>query len=396
MEASVDLYEYQARDLFETYGVPVLRGITATTAAEAKGAAATLGTPVVVVKAQVKTGGRGKGGGIKIARSPEEAETRAKEILGLDIKGHIVKTVMVTEGADIAEEYYFSLLLDRAERRYLAMCSKEGGVDIETLAAERPEALARIPVDPRVGIDEAKAAEIVAAAGFSGTDASEIARVIQLLGSVYQKEDATLVEVNPLVKTADGRILALDAKVSVDDNAAFRHPDHAALADISAEDPLEAAAKAKGLNYVKLDGSVGIIGNGAGLVMSTLDVVAYAGEEFPGSPRPANFLDIGGGASAEIMARGLEIIISDDQVKSVFVNVFGGITACDAVANGIVHAFELLASRDEHIEVPMVVRLDGNNAELGRQILAGANLPRLEQVDTMDGAARRAAELAAS
>jgi succinyl-CoA synthetase beta subunit len=396
MEASVDLYEYQARDIFETYGVPVLRGITATTAAEAKAAAATLGTPVVVVKAQVKTGGRGKAGGIKIARSPEEAETCAKEILGLDIKGHVVKTIMVTEGADIAEEYYFSLLLDRAERRYLAMCSKEGGVDIETLAAERPEALARIPVDPRVGLDQAKAAEIVAAAGFSGPDASEIARVIKLLGSVYQKEDATLVEVNPLVKTGDGRIVALDAKVSLDDNAAFRHPDHAALADTSAEDPLEAAAKAKGLNYVKLDGSVGIIGNGAGLVMSTLDVVAYAGEEFPGSPRPANFLDIGGGASAEIMARGLEIIISDDQVKSVFVNVFGGITACDAVANGIVHAFELLASRDEHIEVPMVVRLDGNNAELGRHILAAADLPRLEQVDTMDGAARRAAELAAS
>jgi succinyl-CoA synthetase beta subunit len=396
MEASVDLYEYQARDIFETYRVPVLRGITATTAAEAKAAAATLGTPVVVVKAQVKTGGRGKAGGIKIARSPEEAETCAKEILGLDIKGHVVKIIMVTEGADIAQEYYFSLLLDRAERRYLAMCSKEGGVDIETLAAERPEALARIPVDPRVGLDETKAAEIVAAAGFSGPDAGAIARVIKLLGSVYQKEDATLVEVNPLVKTGDGRIVALDAKVSLDDNAAFRHPDHAALADTSAEDPLEAAAKAKGLNYVKLDGSVGIIGNGAGLVMSTLDVVAYAGEEFPGSPRPANFLDIGGGASAEIMARGLEIITSDDQVKSVFVNVFGGITACDAVANGIVHAFELLASRDEHIEVPMVVRLDGNNAELGRRILAAADLPRLEQVDTMDGAARRAAELAAS
>ena len=396
MEASVDLYEYQARDIFEGYGVPVLRGITATTAAEAKAAADTLGTPVVVVKAQVKTGGRGKAGGIKIAKSPEEAEARANEILGLDIKGHRVKTVMVTEGADIAEEYYFSLLLDRAERRYLAMCSREGGMDIETLAAERPEALARIPVDPRVGIDEAKAAEIVAAAGFSGPDASEIARVVQLLGTAYQKEDATLVEVNPLVKTADGRIVALDAKVSLDDNAAFRHPDHTALSDESAEDPLEVAAKAKGLNYVKLDGSVGIIGNGAGLVMSTLDVVAYAGEEFPGSPKPANFLDIGGGASAEIMARGLESIISDDQVKSVFVNVFGGITACDAVANGIVRAFELLSGRDEHIEVPMVVRLDGNNAELGRQILAAADLPKLEQVDTMDGAARRAAELAAS
>ena len=396
MEASVDLYEYQARDIFEAYGVPVLRGITATTPAEAKEAAAKIGAPVVVVKAQVKTGGRGKAGGVKVAKSPDEAEARAAEILGLDIKGHVVKTVMVAEGADIAEEYYFSLLLDRAERRYLAMCSKEGGMDIETLAAERPEALARIPVDPRVGMDQAKADQIVLAAGFSGPDAAEIARVLQLLGTVYQKEDATLVEVNPLIKTGDGRIIALDAKVSLDENAAFRHPDHAALVDESAEDPLEAAAKAKGLNYVKLDGSVGVIGNGAGLVMSTLDVVAYAGEEFPGSPKPANFLDIGGGASAEIMANGLEIIIGDDQVKSVFVNVFGGITACDAVANGIVQAFQLLASRDEHVDVPLVVRLDGNNAELGRQILTAANLPRLEQVDTMDGAARRAAELAAS
>jgi succinyl-CoA synthetase beta subunit len=392
----VDLYEYQARDIFEAYGVPVLRGITATTPAEAKEAAAKIGTPVVVVKAQVKTGGRGKAGGVKVAKSPAEAEARAAEILGLDIKGHVVKTVMVAEGADIAEEYYFSLLLDRAERGYLAMCSKEGGMDIETLAAERPEALARIPVDPRVGMDQAKADQIVVAAGFSGPDAAEIARVLQLLGTVYQKEDATLVEVNPLIKTGDGRIIALDAKVSLDENAAFRHPDHAALVDESAEDPLEAAAKAKGLNYVKLDGSVGVIGNGAGLVMSTLDVVAYAGEEFPGSPKPANFLDIGGGASAEIMANGLEIIIGDDQVKSVFVNVFGGITACDAVANGIVQAFQLLASRDEHVDVPLVVRLDGNNAELGRQILTAANLPRLEQVDTMDGAARRAAELAAS
>jgi succinyl-CoA synthetase beta subunit len=395
MEASVDLYEYQARDIFEAHGVPVLRGITATTPAEAREAVAAIGTPIVVVKAQVKTGGRGKSGGVKIAKSPEEAEARAAEILGLDIKGHIVKTVMVAEGADIAEEYYFSLLLDRAERRYLAMCSKEGGMDIETLASERPEALARIQVDPRVGIDEAKAAEIVAAAGFTGPDAAEIARVIQLLGTVYQKEDATLVEVNPLIKTADGKIIALDAKVTLDENAAFRHPDHAALADTSAEDPLEAAAKAKGLNYVKLDGSVGVIGNGAGLVMSTLDVVAYAGEEFPGGPKPANFLDIGGGASAEIMANGLEIIIGDDQVKSVFVNVFGGITACDAVANGIVQAFELLASRDEEIKVPLVVRLDGNNAEQGRQILTAARLPGLEQVETMDGAARRAAELAA-
>ena len=392
----MDLYEYQARDMFEAHGVPVLRGITATAPEQAGAAAAELGTPVVVVKAQVKTGGRGKAGGVKIARSPEEAAERATEILGLDIKGHQVKTVMVAEGADIAEEYYFSLLLDRAERRYLAMCSKEGGVDIETLAVERPEALARIPVDPVVGIDQAKADEIVTAAGFEGPDAAEIARVLQLLSEVYQTEDATLVEVNPLVKTGDGAIIALDGKVSLDENAAFRHPDHEALADKSAEDPLEAAAKAKDLNYVKLDGSVGIIGNGAGLVMSTLDVVAYAGEEFPGQPKPANFLDIGGGASAEVMANGLEIIISDAQVKSVFVNVFGGITACDEVANGIVQAFELLASRDEHVDVPLVVRLDGNNAEVGRQILTDAALPGLEQVDTMDGAARRVAELAAA
>jgi succinyl-CoA synthetase beta subunit len=392
----VDLYEYQARDMFEAHGVNVLRGMVATTPEEARAAAAELGTSVVVVKAQVKTGGRGKAGGIKIAKSPDEAAAHAEEVLGLDIKGHVVKKVMIAEGADIAEEYYFSLLLDRADRRYLAMCSREGGMDIETLAVERPDALARVPVDPNAGIDAAKANEIVLAAGFTGDDAAEIARILELLGKVYAAEDATLVEVNPLVKTGDGKIIALDAKVSLDENAAFRHPDHAALADKESEDPLEAAAKAKDLNYVKLDGSVGIIGNGAGLVMSTLDVVASAGEEFPGSPKPANFLDIGGGASAEVMASGLEIIIGDDQVRSVFVNVFGGITACDAVANGIVQAFELLASRDEHVEVPLVVRLDGNNAELGRKILSNAGLPGLEQVDTMDGAARRAAELAAS
>jgi succinyl-CoA synthetase beta subunit len=395
----VDLFEYQARDLFELHGVPVLGGAVAETPEVARAAAERLlpeGGGRVVVKAQVKTGGRGKAGGVKIAKSPEEAAERAKEILGLDIKGHVVKTLMVAEGADIAEEYYFSVLLDRANRRYLAMCSREGGMDIETLAVERPEALARISVDPTVGIDQDKASEIVTAAGFEGDDAAQIAQVLPLLWKVYEGEDATLVEVNPLIKTGDGRIIALDGKVSIDENADFRHPEHEALADKSAEDPLEAAAKAKGLNYVKLDGSVGIIGNGAGLVMSTLDVVAYAGEEFPGQPKPANFLDIGGGASAEVMANGLEIIISDQQVKSVFVNVFGGITACDAVANGIVQAFELLASRDEHVDVPLVVRLDGNNAELGRKILFDARLPGLEQVDAMDGAARRAAELAAS
>ena len=398
----MDLYEYQARDTFEAHGVPVLQGITATTPDEARAAAAKIGTPVVVVKAQVKTGGRGKAGGVKIARSPDEAAERAEEILGLDIKGHVVKTVMIAEGADIAEEYYFSLLLDRSNRTYLAMCSREGGMEIEQLAVERPEALARIPVDPIVGIDQAKADEIVTAAGFDDADGfddafrTELARVIQTLGKVYVETDATLVEVNPLVKTGAGAIVALDGKVSLDENADFRHPEHEALVDNSATDPLENAAKEKGLNYVKLDGSVGIIGNGAGLVMSTLDVVAYAGEQFPGAPKPANFLDIGGGASAEVMANGLEIILGDVQVKSVFVNVFGGITACDAVANGIVQAFDLLEGRGEAVTKPLVVRLDGNNAELGRSILTEANLPGLEQVDTMDGAAKRAAELAAA
>ncbi|MGO1973792.1 MAG: ADP-forming succinate--CoA ligase subunit beta [Propionibacteriaceae bacterium] len=391
----MDLYEYQARDVFESHGVPVLRGITATTPQEARSAAEQLGTPVVVVKAQVKTGGRGKAGGVKVAKGAEEAEAHAEEILGLDIKGHVVQTVMIAEGADIAEEYYFSLLLDRSNREYLAMCSVEGGVDIETLAEERPDALAKISVDPNVGIDQAKADEIVAAAGFAEADRAAIADVLQKLWTVYREEDATLVEVNPLVKTGDGKILALDGKVTLDDNAAFRHPAHADLVDASADDPLEAKAKEKDLNYVKLDGSVGIIGNGAGLVMSTLDVVAYAGVEFEGQPKPANFLDIGGGASAEVMANGLEIILGDKQVKSVFVNVFGGITACDAVANGIVQAFGLLKEHGADIK-PLVVRLDGNNAEEGRAILAEAKLDKLEQVDTMDGAARRVAELAAS
>src|SRR6476661_1577172 len=391
-EASVDLYEYQARDVFEAHGVPVLRGITATTPEEAHAAATQLGTPVVVVKAQVKTGGRGKAGGVKIAKSPEEAAARAEEILGLDIKGHVVKTVMITEGANIAEEYYFSLLLDRANRSYLAMCSKEGGMEIEQLAVERPEALAKIAVDPNTGIDDAKAKEIVEAAGFDAETGAKIVPVLKSLWEVYRDEDATLVEVNPLVKTEDGEIIALDGKVTLDENAGFRHADHEALEDSAHADPLEAAAKDKGLNYVKLDGSVGIIGNGAGLVMSTLDVVAYAGEEF-GGQKPANFLDIGGGASAEVMANGLHIILSDPQVKSVFVNVFGGITACDAVANGIVGALDALGQEEDR---PLVVRLDGNNVEEGRRILAERNHPRVIIEETMDGAARKAAELAAA
>jgi len=362
---------------------------------EAKAAAEKIGG-VTVVKAQVKAGGRGKAGGVKLAKTPEEAEEHASNILGMEIKGLTVNRVLVVPAEQIEEEYYFSFLLDRANRSYLCIASVEGGVEIEEVAKTNPDAVKKIPISAATGVGEAKATEIVEEAGFPAELRDQAISLVQALWQVFVEEDATLVEVNPLARLAGDKLEALDGKVSLDENADFRHPEHEALADKSAEDPLEAAAKAKGLNYVKLDGSVGIIGNGAGLVMSTLDVVAYAGEEFAGSPKPANFLDIGGGASAEVMANGLEIIISDQQVKSVFVNVFGGITACDAVANGIVQAFELLASRDEHVDVPLVVRLDGNNAELGRKILTGARLPGLEQVDTMDGAARRAAELAAS
>ena len=397
----MDLYEYQARDMFEAHGVPVLGGEVARTVDEVRAAAERVGTKsggVTVVKAQVKTGGRGKAGGVKVAKSPEEAQALAAQILGMDIKGHTVKTVMIAQGAKIAEEYYFSILLDRANRTYLAMCSKEGGMDIEALAVERPEALAKIAVDPNVGIDAAKAKEIVDAAGFDDADKPALSNVISKLWNVYKAEDATLVEVNPLVKTEDGQIVALDGKVSIDENSSFRHPEHEVYVDHSKTDPLEVLAIERHLNYVKLDGCVGIIGNGAGLVMSTLDVVAYAGEEFTMAdgthPKPANFLDIGGGANAEVMANGLDIIFEDAQVKAVFVNVFGGITACDAVADGIVKAYDILASHGKSPK-PLVVRLDGNNAEKGREILDSAKLPLLERVDTMDGAARRVAELAA-
>ncbi|WP_449385687.1 ADP-forming succinate--CoA ligase subunit beta [Cellulomonas soli] len=388
----MDLFEYQARDIFEKHGVPVLGGVVATTPQEARaGAEQLLGDGgVVVVKAQVKTGGRGKAGGVKLARSADEAAERAAEILGMDIKGHTVHRVMIAAGAKIAQEFYFSLLLDRAERRYLAMCSVEGGMEIEQLAVERPEALAKVAVDPRTGIDQAKADEIVAAAGFAPDIAGKVADVLQKLWLVYRDEDATLVEVNPLVLTEDGDVVALDGKVTLDANADFRHADHAALEDKAAADPLEARAKEKDLNYVKLDGEVGIIGNGAGLVMSTLDVVAYAGEAH-GGVKPANFLDIGGGASAEVMAAGLDIILTDPQVKSVFVNVFGGITACDAVANGIVAALEILG---DEASKPLVVRLDGNNVLEGRRILAEAGHPLVTLADTMDGGADEAARLA--
>jgi succinyl-CoA synthetase beta subunit len=388
----VDLYEYQAKDLFGAHGVPVLPGDVADTPDEASRIAADLGQRVVV-KAQVKTGGRGKAGGVKLADDPADTKVKAEAILGLDIKGHIVRRVLIAPASDIAEEYYFSFLLDRANRTFLAMASAEGGMDIEQLAVERPDALAKVPVDAIKGVDLAKAKEIVAAGNFPAAIADQAAEVVVKLWETFVSEDATLVEVNPLVRDPQDKIIALDGKVTLDENAGFRHPGHADLVDTAAEDPLEAAAKAKDLNYVKLDGQVGIIGNGAGLVMSTLDVVAYAGEEF-GGMKPANFLDIGGGASAEVMANGLEIILGDRDVRSVFVNVFGGITACDAVANGIVQAFQLLESRDEPVAKPVVVRLDGNNAEEGRRILTDAALPGLEQVDTMDNAARKAAELA--
>jgi succinyl-CoA synthetase beta subunit len=374
----VDLYEYQAKDLFQAHGVPVLPGRVATTSVQARAAAAELGG-TVVIKAQVKTGGRGKAGGVKLARTPDEAQHHAAAILNMDIKGHTVHRVLVTPASDIVEEYYLSFLLDRANRTFLAMASVEGGMDIEEVAATKPEALA-------------KAAEIVHAARFPEEVAEAVADTVVRLWNAFVAEDATLVEVNPLVRDREGAIIALDGKVTLDDNAGFRHPGHAELADSTTQDPLEAKATARNLNYVKLDGQVGIIGNGAGLVMSTLDVVAYAGQAH-GGMKPANFLDIGGGANAQVMADGLDIVLGDPDVRSVFVNVFGGITACDQVATGIVQALNILG---DTATKPLVVRLDGNNVEQGRRILAQAAHPLVTMVDTMDAAADRAAELAAS
>lgn len=386
----VDLYEYQARNLFDAYGVPVLAGIVVETPEEAQKAAEKLTHPLLVVKAQVKTGGRGKAGGVKLARTPQEAREKAEKILGMDIKGHTVRQVLISAGADIACEYYFSILLDRSNRRHLAMCSKEGGMEIEQLAKERPDALAKVPL-PATGIDETVARSILKKAGFEDEEViNKAVPVLEGLWDVYQGEDATLVEVNPLVSTVEGEIIALDGKVTLDDNARFRHPGHEELVDKRTEDSLEAKAKEKGLNYVHLEGQVGIIGNGAGLVMSTLDVVAYAGEEY--GIKPANFLDIGGGASAQVMADGLDVILSDPQVKSVFVNVFGGITACDQVATGIVKAIEILGDKATK---PLVVRLDGNSVEAGRKILEEANLEQVTMVETMDAGAAQAAKLAA-
>ncbi|MEY9993670.1 ADP-forming succinate--CoA ligase subunit beta [Streptomyces sp. V4I8] len=388
----MDLFEYQARDLFAKHDVPVLAGEVIDTPEAARAATERLGGKSVV-KAQVKVGGRGKAGGVKLAANADEAVARATDILGMDIKGHTVHKVMIAETApEILEEYYVSFLLDRANRTFLSIASVEGGMEIEEVAATRPEAVAKIAIDAIDGVDEAKAREIVEAAKFPAEVADKVVNVLVTLWDTFIKSDALLVEVNPLAKVASGDVIALDGKVSLDDNAEFRH-DWDELHDKAAANPLEAAAKEKNLNYVKLDGEVGIIGNGAGLVMSTLDVVAYAGENH-GNVKPANFLDIGGGASAQVMANGLEIILGDPDVKSVFVNVFGGITACDEVANGIVQALKLLEDRGENVSKPLVVRLDGNNAELGRQILTDANHPLVQRVDTMDGAADKAAELA--
>ncbi|MGA9101657.1 ADP-forming succinate--CoA ligase subunit beta [Aeromicrobium sp.] len=384
----MDLMEYQAKELFAKHDVRVTEGIVATTPEEARAAAEQLG--VVVVKAQVKAGGRGKAGGVKLAKTPDEAQEHAQAILGMQIKGLTVNRVLIAPAATIEDEYYFSFLLDRSNRRYLCIASVEGGVEIEEVAKTNPDAVKQIPIDPGTGVDDAKAREIVAEVGFPDALTDQAVTMVLALWKVFVEEDATLVEVNPLARLEGDVLEALDGKVSLDDNADFRHEDHAQFEDKEAADPLEAKAKAKGLNYVKLDGAVGIIGNGAGLVMSTLDVVAYAGEAH-GGVKPANFLDIGGGASAQVMADGLDVILGDEQVKSVFVNVFGGITSCDAVANGIVGALDLLG---DTATKPLVVRLDGNAVEEGRRILEAKDHPLVTLVDTMDGAADKAAELA--
>jgi succinyl-CoA synthetase beta subunit len=385
----LDLFEYQARDLFESHQIPVLAGAVATTPEEAESIAVKIGGKVVV-KAQVKIGGRGKAGGVKLAENASDAKEKAKAILGMDIKGHIVKKVMIAQAAPIESEYYLAILLDRANRNFLVMASVAGGMEIEEVAHKTPEKLARVGIDPNKGIDKSQAIEIIKAGQFPADVVDQVADVLIKLWEAFVKEDATLMEINPLVKSSDGKIIALDGKVTLDDNSSFRHPNHETLIDHGSTNPLEALAKEKDLNYVKLDGQVGIIGNGAGLVMSTLDVVAYAGEKY--GVKPANFLDIGGGASAEVMANGLSIILSDEDVRSVFVNVFGGITSCDAVANGIVQALKILGNQATK---PIIVRLDGNNVDLGRKILNEANHPLIEQLDTMDGAAAKAAQLAA-
>src|ERR687887_162533 len=379
----MDLFEHQAKELFARHGVAVPRGRVAWSPEEAEAVAAELGG-TVVVKAQVQVGGRGKAGGIQLAANPAEARARAERIIGMDIKGHVVRRVLVEEASDIAAEYYLSILHDRAGKGLLAMASTQGGVDIEEVAASSPEAIVRVPVNPLIGLRPYHASQVLYGAGFAPAAHQGTADILTKLHQVLLAADCTLVEVNPLVLTTDGQVKALDAKVSLDDSALFRHPELEALRDTFALDPQEQAAKERGLNYVKLDGWVGIIGNGAGLVMSTLDVVAQAGG------RAANFLDLGGGASAETMADGLEGILSDPKVRSVLVNIFGGITRGDLVAEGILEALERLGDR---VRVPLVVRLDGTNAEEGRALLAKSPSDKVVTAATMLGAAAKAVEL---
>ncbi|MET3962878.1 succinyl-CoA synthetase beta subunit [Marmoricola sp. OAE513] len=390
MGKTVDLMEYQAKELFAKHGVKTTLGIVVETADAAKAAAEQLGG-VTVIKAQVKAGGRGKAGGVKLAKTADEAFEHASNILGMDIKGLTVNRVLVTPATPPVEEYYFSFLLDRSNRSYLCIASVEGGVEIEEVAKTNPEAVRQIPINAIEGVTPEKAAFIVDDAKFPAELRDQAIEMVQKLWTVFVEEDATLVEVNPLARLEGDVLEALDGKVSLDENASeVRHEEHAEFEIRDEADPLEAKAKDLGLNYVKLDGEIGIIGNGAGLVMSTLDVVAYAGENH-GGVKPANFLDIGGGANAQVMANGLDVILNDPQVKSVFVNVFGGITACDEVANGIKGALEILG---DAATKPLVVRLDGNNVDKGREILNELNHPLVTVVATMDGAADKAAELA--
>jgi succinyl-CoA synthetase beta subunit len=380
----VDLYEYQGKELFRRFGIPVSEGRLATSPAEARAAAEELGGPVVV-KAQVLTGGRGKAGGIKLADDPEDAERKADEILGLDIRGHVVRKLWIERASEIAKEYYLSVTFDRGEKKALFMLTTEGGIEIEEVAAEKPEALARLHVNPLEGFQPYQARRLIYGAGIGGPDEQkQILGIVERLYRCFVETDATLCEINPLIVTPQGEVRALDSKFTVDDNALYKHAEIDEMRDPEAYPPEERAAREKGVTYVKLDGEVGILGNGAGLVMSTLDVIALVGG------RPANFCDLGGGGDAEGVVDALEVITADPQVKSILFNIFAGITRCDVVARGILEALSRIT-----IEHPIVVRFDGTNAEEGREMLAEAAPPNLHVEPTMLDAARRAVELAA-
>ena len=380
----MDLYEYQGKQLFARFGIPVSDGVVATTPEEARKAAEQLGAPVVV-KAQVLVGGRGKAGGIQLAATPDEAEAKAGQVLGLDIRGHVVRRLWIEGASDIAREYYFSITFDRGAKKPLLMLTMQGGVDIEQVAAETPDKLARLHLDPLTGFLPFHARRLCFAARIPAEETQQVSQIMEKAYRAFVETDAMLVEINPLIVTPDGIVRALDSKYTVDDNALYRHPDIAAMRDVEAADPQEQMARERGVNYVKLDGDIGILGNGAGLVMSTLDVVALAGG------RPANFLDVGGGAQADEIVTAMEVLLSDDKVRAVLFNVFGGITRCDEVARGVLAALERL-----DVNVPLVVRLDGTNDVEGRKLLADAAPPNVHVEQTMLGAAARVVELAGS